>query len=96
MRRKEFRQNYQDHRKEKPKDLSELVWKTLDGQFLKVKEMDTGHLINCLFMLRNNGWNKLKCLVMDKEYLGWCIEAFDYELTKRGWNDWYLFTDEVD
>ena len=32
------------------------VWKTKDGQEIKVEDMGTVHILNCLNMFRRNGW----------------------------------------
>ena len=67
------------------------IWKTKDGQRLKIKEMQTSHIENCIRCLKNGSVTVTKkpCAISDPygetivDYSKDYIEAFQNELRRR-------------
>lgn len=58
--------------------LRNKVWVTKDGKKLKIKDMETSHIINTIKMINRNKW----CYTY--EY----TKLFEAELKARGINEW--------
>lgn len=54
------------------------IWVTKDGKELKIKDMETSHIINTIKMINRNKW----CYAY--EY----TKLFEEELKARGINEW--------
>lgn len=54
--------------------LRNKIWVTKEGKRLKIEEMETSHIINCLRMINRSKW----CYAY--EY----TKLFEFELNKRG------------
>lgn len=76
----EYNQEEQERRSEEIKRLyaiHKLKWKTSNGEVITVQDLEIGHLINCIDLLKRNN---------EEDYLltrATTIEIFEYELNKR-------------